>query len=169
MNKVAFILLIVLGILSCNKKPQISSLDPVNWDNRVVASALSDSLIKGTTYLSVYSQIYSQTQQRTHDLAATISMRNTNRMDTIFLDKAEYFNTKGESIRTYFDKTIFIAPMETVEIVIDEQDQEGGTGANFLFTWQVLPNSNKPLFEGIMISTTGQQGISFTTQGVSIE
>ena len=55
--------------------------------------------------------------------------------------------------------------METAEIVIDEIDKEGGTGANFLFEWKVTKNTNEPFFEGIMISTSGQQGLSFTTQG----
>ena len=101
-------------------------------------------------------------------LTATISIRNVNKADTVYINKAEYYNTKGNSIRTYFDKPIFIAPMETVEIVIDERDQEGGTGANFLFDWTIKPNSNDPIFEAIMISTSGQQGLSFTTQGKKI-
>ena len=95
-------------------------------------------------------------------------MRNTSRQDTLYIDKAEYFDTHGNSIRTYFDQTIFIAPMETVEIIIDETDQIGGTGANFIFDWQIKPNTNEPLFEGVMISTYGQQGLSFTTQGKRI-
>jgi hypothetical protein len=98
-----------------------------------------------------------------------VSIRNINKSDTIYIKKAEYFNTKGNSIRTYFDRTIFVAPMETIEIVIEEQDQEGGTGANFLFDWAIKPNSNEPFFEGIMISTSGQQGLSFTTHGQKLK
>lgn len=105
----------------------------------------------------------------THNLTVTVSMRNTNQHDTLYLNKAEYFDTHGKSIRTYFNTTIFIAPMETVEIVIDEHDLEGGTGANFLFSWLIKPKTNEPLFEGIMISTYGQTGISFSTQGIKID
>ncbi|MBT8272646.1 MAG: DUF3124 domain-containing protein [Bacteroidia bacterium] len=165
MNKILKIIFIALLIQSCQDKVEISSIDSVNWEKRSIKFELSDSLTQGETYLSVYSQIYSQTEHRTHDLTATVSLRNTNREDTIYVNKAEYFDTKGFPIRTYFDKTIFIAPMETVEIIIDEQDQEGGTGANFLFNWTIKPNSNEPFFEAIMISTSGQQGLSFTTFG----
>ncbi|NND51362.1 MAG: DUF3124 domain-containing protein [Flavobacteriaceae bacterium] len=165
MNKILKIIFIALLIQSCQDKVEISSIDSVNWEKRSIKFELSDSLTQGETYLSVYSQIYSQTEHRTHDLTATVSLRNTNREDTIYVNKAEYFDTKGYPIRTYFDKTIFIAPMETVEIIIDEQDQEGGTGANFLFNWTIKPNSNEPFFEAIMISTSGQQGLSFTTFG----
>lgn len=169
MKKIITFAIWALLIYSCNNEKVVSSISPVNWKNKRINHILADSLIQGTTYLSVYSQIYSQTEHRTHDLTATISMRNTNLKDTLYLDKAEYFDTKGKSIRTYFNHTIFIAPMETVEIVIDEIDKEGGTGANFLFDWKILPSSSEPLFEGVMISTSGQQGLSFTTQGKRVK
>ena len=164
----SFFLIAVL-LQSCSNEVKISSIHPVNWDKRTVNYGLPDSLNEGTTYLSVYSEIYSQTEQRTHDLTATVSLRNVNREDTVFIDKAEYFDTKGKFIRSYFDKTIYIAPMETVEIIIDENDEAGGTGANFLFEWRVDEGANEPIFEGVMISTYGQQGLSFTTQGKRIE
>ena len=169
MKKIVYLLFLILLIQSCKEEAELSSVNPVNWEKRAVSLKQSDSLIHGTSYLSVYSQIYSQTEHKTHNLTVTVSMRNTNKTDSIFLNKAEYFDTKGHLIRTYFNKTIFIAPLETVEIVIDEQDKEGGTGANFLFDWTVKPNLNEPLFEGIMISTSGQQGLSFTTQGHRIQ
>jgi len=162
------ILLLVFVTQACHEEPELSSVNPVNWDKRTVTKTLGDSLLHGTSYLSVYSEIYSQTEHRTHNLTATVSMRNTNRHDTIFINNAEYFNTHGHSIRTYLKSPIFIAPMETVEIVIDEQDQEGGTGANFIFDWSIKHTSNAPIFEGIMISTSGSQGLSFTTQGIRL-
>ncbi|MGB0167538.1 MAG: DUF3124 domain-containing protein [Luteibaculum sp.] len=143
----------------------MSSLDPINWEKRRASIDADSTLEKGSTYLSVYSEIYSLTEHRTHNLTATVSLRNVNVGDTIFIESAEYFNTHGESIRNYIQNSIFIAPLETVEIVIDEQDKTGGTGANFIFNWAIQPGSNPPLFEGVMISTSGQQGLSFTTQG----
>jgi len=155
--------------ISCTNNVEISSIDPINWENRMIDYPLSDSLEHGVTYLSIYSQIYSQTEQLTHNLTATVSLRNTNRYDTIYIKKAEYYDTHGTFIRSYFDKTIFIAPLETVEIIIDERDKEGGTGANFLFEWEMRPDTHEPYFEGVMISTYGSQGLSFTTQGIRIE
>jgi hypothetical protein len=80
-----------------------------------------------------------------------------------------YYDTHGQVVRSYFEKTIFIAPMQTVEIVIAETDVEGGTGANFLFDWQAPAGAQEPYFEGVMISTSGQQGLSFTTQGKRVD
>lgn len=169
-----FILFIIgfLLILQSCEEPRtrvISSINPVNWKKRMVTSPLSDSLISGRTYLSVYSQIYNQSEQRTLNLTATISMRNVSDLDTIIIRKAEYFNTQGNSIRNYFNKPIFLAPMETVEIIIDQVDQEGGTGGNFIFDWSIQEESIEPLFEGVMISAYEKLGLSFTTQGKRIQ
>ena len=86
-------------------------------------------------------------------------------MKNIYITKAAYFDSQGNLIQSYFNKPIFIEPLETVEIVINELNQQGGTGANFMFDWSIEPKTSKPLFEAIMISTSGQQGLSFTTVG----
>jgi len=168
MKHVISLLIIGLLLYSCDDKKKVSSVNPENWKKSTINYELSDSLKSGTTYLSIYSQIYGLTEYRTYDLTATISMRNTNRLDTVFIRKSEYYNTKGDLIRTYFNEPIFLGPMETVEIVIDEIDKEGGTGANFIFEWTKKRKSNEPIFESVMISTSGQQGLSFTTQGIKI-
>jgi len=164
-------LTVLLFFLSaCEDERAISSIHPENWDHRTASQLPADSTLEmGTTYLSVYSQIYSQTEKKTHDLTATVSIRNTNREDTLYIDHAHYFNTKGELIRSYFNQPIFVLPMETVEIVIDEIDKEGGTGANFLFDWRRGKAANDPLFESVMISTSGQQGLSFAVQGKRVQ
>ena len=166
--KLLTLITLMLFIISCDKEKELSSVNETNWNKRTVNTTSKDSLIHGKTYLSVYSEIYSGTEHRSLSLTATVSLRNINVNDTVFIDKAIYYNTHGEAIRTYCNKTIFIAPMETVEIVIDESDKEGGTGANFLFNWSIKPNSTEPFFESVMLSTSGQQGISFTTQGKHI-
>ncbi|MBE0424101.1 MAG: DUF3124 domain-containing protein [Lutibacter sp.] len=165
MARIILMLCITLTINSCNQKKGISSIHQENWENRTIDFTLNDSLMSGNTYLSVYSQIYSQSEHRTQNLTATVSMRNINLTDTVYVFKATYFDTHGKEIRFYLKKPIFLAPMETAEIVIDEVDKEGGTGANFLFGWKVKKNANEPYFEAVMISTSGQQGLSFTTQG----
>lgn len=168
--KKGFLLIILIGLVaSCEDEKAISSYNPVDWETRSAKIPEIDSLQNGKSYLSVYSEIYSQTEHRTHNLTTTVSMRNINIKDTIYINKAEYFNTEGKLIRTYFYHPIYIAPLETVEIVVDETDIEGGTGANFIFEWAIKNSISEPLFEGVMISTSGQQGLSFTSEGVRIK
>lgn len=138
-----------------------------NWTERVATKVLSDSLkITGATYLPVYSEIYQRNKDYTYNLTATVSIRNISLTDTIYLHKADYYDTHGEKIRSYFNKRVFIKPMETIEIVVNEDDKKGGTGANFIFEWSKEKGALDPFFEAVMISTSGQQGISFTTQGI---
>lgn len=163
------IIALVFLFFGCNQTTEISSIDPENWTKRAINLASKDSLEFGKSYLSVYSQIYSITEHKTHNLTAMISMRNTSELDTIYLLRAEYYDTHGKSLRKYFDSPIFLAPMETTEIIIDEIDVSGGTGSNFILEWKIPKNCPEPLFEGIMTSTMGQQGLSFTTQAKRIQ
>lgn len=163
------LLLLVIVLNSCDPPRKLSSTDPINWEKRVAQNIPYDSLESGSTFLSIYSQIFLRTDQDEADLTATVSLHNPNVNDTIFIKKAVYYNTHGTAIRTYFQKTIFVRPMETVQIVIDGIDNEGGTGANFIFDWNIKPQSREPIFEAVMISTYGQQGISFVTEGKRVK
>ncbi len=162
-------IVLVILLLSCNESKEMSSINPENWSKRKVSLKADDSLEYGKSYLSIYSQIYSLSQHKTHNLTAMVSLRNVSDLDSIYILKAEYFDTHGVSIRKYFDYPIFLAPMETTEIIIDEIDISGGTGANFIFEWKIPKNCPEPLFEGIMSSTMGQQGLSFTTHAKRIK
>lgn len=160
------ILLTVLLLIGCteNQKPKPG----INLDltARTAAINKADSLVSGSTYLAIYSQIYQRSQHHTYNLTATVSMRNLSSSDTVFLKNADFYDTHGELLKSYIKEPIFLAPLETVEIVIDEKDKTGGTGANFIFDWNKKAGSLDPYFQAVMISTTGQQGLSFTTEGI---
>ena len=160
--------LVILAFLGCNQKTPIK-IEEENWSKRKTTFSKSDSLTTGKSYLSVYSQMYSFTQKEKYNLTGMISLRNVSEKDTIYISRADYYNTEGLKIRTYFNYPIYISPMETLEIVIDQQDVEGGTGSNFLFEWSIPKNCPEPLFEGVMNSMQGTQGISFTTHGKRIK
>lgn len=171
MKEVLGILVLVISLMACEKTAQeVLDMNPTNWKERYVDLNGDDTtMVENKAYLSVYSQVYSHTEHKKHNLTATVSMRNTSYMDTIYITVADYYNTHGDLIRSYFEEPIYIAPMETVEIVIDENDEGGGTGGNFMFHWLSMRHTTDPLFEAVMISTSGQQGLSFTTQGVWID
>lgn len=154
--------------ISCQKNIQTEDVSPINWKKRNVQLPLKDSLKMGKSYLSVYSEIYSITEHRTIALTVTVSLRNISVDKPVYLLNASYYNTKGDLIRSYFENPILLNPLETLEIIIDEKDTHGGSGANFIFDWAINSSGHEPLFEAVMISTSGQQGISFTTQGVKL-
>ncbi|SIQ07065.1 DUF3124 domain-containing protein [Maribacter ulvicola] len=169
MKKVILLFAVFALFASCVQEKEISSIHPENWTKRKATVPAKDSLSYGKSYLSIYSQIYSSSEHKTHNLTAMVSLRNTSDADTIYLTKAEYFDTHGVSLRNYFSHPIYLAPLETAEIIIDEMDVEGGTGSNFIFEWHAPKDCPEPLFEGVMNSTVGQQGLSFTTQSRRIK
>lgn len=156
-------------VMGCDDPKEISSFDPNHWEDHYAEIPKSDSLQSGKTYLSIYSHIYSFTLEKSQNLTAMVSLRNVSDGDTIYISKADYYNTKGELIRSYFEKPIQLKPLETVEIVIDETDEHGGSGANFIFEWTTKATTPEPIFEAVMTSLRGSQGLSFTTQGRRIE
>ena len=166
------ILLFIVGIfllISCDEEKPMSSIDPINWEKRRAEIPVNDSLQLAKTYLGIYSEIYSTSEHLTHDLTVTVSLRNTSETDPILLTKGAYYGTSGKPIRTYFDFPITLKPLETVEIIIEEGDKTGGTGGNFIFDWLDDSEVTDPIFEGIMISTRGTQGLSFTSIGKRIK
>lgn len=168
MKNVIKIILIILLFSSCTGEKENRILKSTDLESRKTEITNFNDLIQGKSYLSVYSHIYHSYANQIFDLTITISIRNVSITDTIYILKADYFNTDGDNIRQYIQKPIYIKPMETVEIIIAEKDKEGGSGANFVFDWAVKNDINLPLFEAVMISTYGDQGLSFLTRGVQI-
>ncbi|MFT5884738.1 MAG: hypothetical protein ACI9IP_001195 [Arcticibacterium sp.] len=162
-------LFIIVLLSSFTEQKEVSSVSSANWSNRTANLDSTDSLEFGKTYLSIYSQIYNMSEHKTHNLTVMASLRNISEADTVYILKADYYDTHGKPVRKYFNNPIFLAPLETTEIIIDEIDISGGTGSNFIFEWKAPANCPEPLFEGVMSSTRGQQGLSFTTQGKRIK
>ncbi|WP_430811982.1 MULTISPECIES: DUF3124 domain-containing protein [unclassified Carboxylicivirga] len=164
-----FLLLLALIVNACTgKETDKYPIQQADWESKQTSLDSFDHCTKGQTYLPLYSHIYHIHEHRTFDLTITVSMRNVSPSDTVYILHADYYNTLGENIRQYIDKPIYIKPLETIEIVIEEQDIDGGSGANFVFDWAAADTKNPPLFEAVMISTHGQQGLSFITRGVQI-
>lgn len=120
-------------------------------------------------YIPIYSDIYYVDSKHTFSLTATLSIRNTSFKDSIYVFSIDYYNSAGQKVRRYNESTLLLKPMESVEFVVENKDDTGGVGANFVVEWGARLGAQKPFFQGIMIGTTGQQGISFTTEGIVVE
>lgn len=121
-----------------------------------------------TVYVSIYSDIYSETKDVRFLLTATLSIRNTSLTDSIYINDINYYDTNGELVQQFIEKTVLLKPLQSIDYVIEENDTKGGTGANFMVNWGGNSDQLHPIFQGVMISTNGQQGIAFTTEGVSV-
>lgn len=118
-------------------------------------------------YVPVYSQIYTRDSTRNADLATTLSVRNVDPEAAIEVLAVRYYDSDGRLVRDYLERPAVLAPLATRSYVVDERDQAGGVGANFLVTWRG-EGASEPLVEAVMISTARSQGISFVSRGVPI-
>ena len=137
-------------------------------ESKEIYSDVKNLPFRDTVYVPIYSDIYSETKDYRMNLTATLSIRNTSLFDPIYVDAIDYYDTKGDLVHRYLERTILLKAMQSIEYVIAEDDIKGGTGANFIVNWGAQKGDVKPIFQGVMISTSGQQGLSFVTEGMSI-
>ena len=149
-----------------NEEIPVEILDEHMLDRRV-NTAIIDSLIR-QVYVPIYSDIYNQTRDTRTMLTATLSIRNTSIRDSLFVSTIDYYNTQGDLVRSYIDSPIYLKPMESIDYVIEQQDNSGGSGANFLIDWYSKKQLN-PLFQAVMVGGLGAQAFSFTTDGIELE
>lgn len=116
-------------------------------------------------YVPIYSEIYYGDAGKTIDLAITLSIHNTDLNHSLTVKSVNYHSKKGKLIKKQLKEPIKLAPLETTNFMINENDRTGGTGANFIVEWSTEEMISSPIIEAIMITTQMNQGISFTTTG----
>jgi hypothetical protein len=118
-----------------------------------------------TLYVPIYSSVFHHQSALNYKLTATLSIHNIDLDNSIKLIKADYYDTNGNFVQAYLEDTLVLSPLQVAQIVIQEEDERGGTGANFIVEWVSETNVNSPIVEAVMISARGQQGISFISPG----
>ena len=135
------------------------------------ARAGSDIVLSAgqTVYVPIYSHIYSGLKGRPFNLAATLSIRNTDPKHPIRLVSVKFYDSKGKLVKEYLDNPAELKAMASTRYILTEADSAGGSGANFLVKWTSKTKVNPPLIEGVMIGTRSGQGISFVSRGQVID
>jgi hypothetical protein len=116
-------------------------------------------------YVPIYSHIYIRDKSRVINLAATLSIRNTDPQNPIRITSARYYDTHGALVKDYVSSPLLLRPMASTDFVVAEDDMSGGVGANFIVEWDAGVEVTAPVVEAVMISTASQQGISFVSAG----
>jgi hypothetical protein len=127
-------------------------------------------LLKGqTVYVPAYSHIYHGDREHPFYLTVTLSIRNTDPSNPIAISSVDYYDSDGKLLKRYVEKEAKLGPMASTRYVVQESDKSGGSGANFIVKWKSDAKVTEPIIEAIMISTSTQQGISFSSRGQAIE
>ncbi|MGI2908512.1 DUF3124 domain-containing protein [Tolypothrix sp. VBCCA 56010] len=121
-----------------------------------------------TIYVPVYSHIYHQDQQKEEkifNLAATLSIRNTDLTKPIIITSVRYYDSNGKLVKQYLERPIELSAIASCDFVVNKTDTSGGLGANFIVEWVAQTEVSQPVVEAVMIGTDFQQGISFISPG----
>ena len=165
----AFFLLML--IISCqNQKSETNK--KINYPSHNYSYVNLDTAVlkyKEIVYVPVYSDIYHTDGTKRFSLTTTVSIRNISQRDTAYLLAAVYNDSYGKELRKFITKSILLRPLESIEYVIEDAEDKGGAGASFILEWGGSKNGAQMLIQSVMIGTTGQQGISFTANGVVIQ
>lgn len=168
MLRYSLILSLALFVFTaCSHKVRTEKAKQVNY--KFVNLNTEKLAIQHSVYVPVYSNILHNNLTIPYELTATLSIRNTNFIDSIYVASVTYYNTLGNVVKEYINQPIMLEGMESIDFVVESQNKTGGLGANFVVHWASNKAKNKPLIQAVMISTEGQQGISFVCDGLEIE
>ena len=119
-------------------------------------------------YVPVYSHIYYD-GGRPYLLETTLSIRNVDPKEPVYVSKADYYDTKGKLSNEKVDRLIKLGPLQTIEFLIERHDASGGSGANFIVEWHAADkNVHAPLIEAVMVGRSGTNAISFVRKSVPL-
>lgn len=112
-------------------------------------------------YVPVYSHIYYD-GGRPYLLETTLSIRNVDPNEPVYVSKADYYDTDGKLSNAKVDRLIKLKPLQTIEFLVERQDASGGSGANFIVEWHAADRRvHPPLIEAVMVGRSGTNAISF--------
>ncbi|WP_036481737.1 DUF3124 domain-containing protein [Myxosarcina sp. GI1] len=148
---------------------QVDSNRPTPSPKTITLDENYQKVMGQTVYVPVYSHVFHQDEKNIFDLAATLSIRNTDFKEAIAIASVKYYDWNGKLVKNYLEQPIEIAALSSTDFFINTSDRSGGSGAKFIVEWVAQTNVSEPIVEAIMIGTGFQQGISFVSPGKVIE
>ncbi|AJE02306.1 DUF3124 domain-containing protein [Geobacter pickeringii] len=121
-----------------------------------------------TLYVPVYSHVYTGDRALPFNLAATLSIRNTDPVGVITVTAVDYHDSNGRLVKRSLAAPHPLAPQGSTNFFLKEQDTAGGFGAHYIVRWEAPKEVSEPVVEAIMIGARSGQGISFVSPGREI-
>lgn len=142
--------------------------DPIEALKMSSAVDRSNFGYKQTFYVPIYSDIYTDKDNRKVLLSATLSIRNTTLKKPLYINKIDYYGTDGELLKSYIKKSIELPAMATLNYIVEKEEDKGGSGANFIIEVEGIDETVKPVVEAVMIGNFSNKGFAFSTEGTPV-
>lgn len=178
MNKcnISVLLITMMTLLSgCNQSAQDPNVvlskdqhDPIKELEMTSDVDRSQFGYHQTFYVPIYSDIYTDRDNRKVLLSATLSVRNTTLKKSLYVNKIDYYDTNGTLVKSYLNKPIELPAMATLNYIVEKEEDKGGSGANFIIEVEGIDESVKPVIEAVMIGNFSNKGFAFSTEGTPV-
>ncbi|MDC7243420.1 MAG: DUF3124 domain-containing protein [Sphaerochaetaceae bacterium] len=129
---------------------------------------IKNAEISQRLYLPVYSHVYTS-EDKYEQMGITLSIRNTDFHLNLLIQKISYYNTKGDLVEEYLDKTYLLKPMASIDFVVDLRDMRGGSGANFIIEYSSKKELSRPIIEAVMVNNSVNRAFGFVTNAYPIK
>ena len=158
-------------LLSCNPEKEESKELPQHIQTITTTGDL-DISVGQIVYVPAYSQIYSVYsggKDQMINFAVTLSIRNTDLQHPIIVKSVSYYDNDGTLLKEYVDKPFQLSKMASVSFNIQQSDESGGIGANFIVKWGAEEEVYEPCIEAVMLGAHGTHGFAWRSPAYIIK
>ena len=120
-------------------------------------------------YVPAYTHVLIGDRSTPFNLAATLSVRNTDPANAVTVTAIDYYDGSGRLVKRHLERPHVLRPLAATEVFVPESDTSGGFGASFLVTWTAGAAATPPVIECLLIGARSGQGISILSPGRVIE
>jgi hypothetical protein len=142
--------------------------DPIEALEMTSAVDRSQFRYKQTFYVPIYSDIYTDRENRKVLLSATLSVRNTTLTKSLYINKIDYYDTDGAFVKAYLKGPIELPAMATLNYIVEKEEDKGGSGANFIIEVEGIDDTVTPVIEAVMVGNFSNKGFAFSTEGTPV-
>ena len=158
---------VALALAACEPEPTTrtqSSSPPLDLTEDFFEPQSEVRLLRTEVlYAPVYSSILTASGAPPQELAANLSIRNTDPLHPIFVTAVEYYDNDGKLIEVYLDGVYGLKPMASASFLVNVYDSRGGVGANFRVKWGAETSVTDPVVETVMLGSSGTRAFAFSS------
>jgi hypothetical protein len=119
-----------------------------------------------TVYVPIYSSIFARGDVKVSlNLSVNVVVRNTDSTNSIQITKVMYYDSEGKFLKSYLNSPKELPPMASTYFLIEEAEDKGGWGANFIIKWESVNKVTQPLIEAIHSGARGTGIYSYAIRG----
>ncbi|MBF0152611.1 MAG: DUF3124 domain-containing protein [Magnetococcales bacterium] len=98
-------------------------------------------------------------------LSSMLSVRNVDLNHSLTITSVRYYDTVGRLLREYIKTPLPLPRLASMDFFVENLDDQGGTGANFIVEWRAAQPINQPILETVHVYHWGTKGQSFISRG----